>query len=62
MPLVFSTFGGLGKEATVFYNRLADLLSHKNNTSYPILDALCFIIFTSTFCVSPSWEQNTKAN
>ena len=33
-PLVFSTFGGLGKEATVFYNRLADLLSQKHNTSY----------------------------
>ena len=33
-PLVFSTFGGLGKEATIFYNRLADLLSQKHNTSY----------------------------
>ena len=30
-PLVFSTFGGLGKEAN---NRLADLLSQKHNTSY----------------------------
>ena len=33
-PLVFSTFGGLGKEATNFYNRLADLLAHKHGTSY----------------------------
>ena len=33
-PLVFSTFGGLGKEATVFYNRLADLLSQKHTMSY----------------------------
>ena len=33
-PLVFSTFGGLGKEDTIFYNRLADLLSQKHNTSY----------------------------
>jgi len=33
-PLVFSTFGGLGKEATIFYNRLANLLSQKHNTSY----------------------------
>ena len=33
-PLVFSTFGGLGKEATIFYNRLADLLSQKHSTSY----------------------------
>ena len=28
-PLVFSTFGGLGKETTIFYNRLANLLSHQ---------------------------------
>jgi len=33
-PLVFSTFGGLGREATVFYSRLADLLSKKHGTSY----------------------------
>jgi len=26
-PLVFSTFGGLGREATIFYSSLADLLS-----------------------------------
>ena len=24
-PLVFSTFGGLGRKATIFYSRLADL-------------------------------------
>ena len=33
-PLVFSTFGGLGREATVFYNCLADLLSKKHDTPY----------------------------
>jgi len=33
-PLVFSTFGGLGREATVFYSHLADLLSKKHGTSY----------------------------
>ena len=33
-PLVFSLFGGLGKEATIFYDRLADLLAHKHGTSY----------------------------
>jgi len=27
LHLFFSTFGGLGKVATIFYNRLADLLS-----------------------------------
>ena len=26
-PLVFSTFGGLGREASIFYSRLADLLA-----------------------------------
>ena len=34
-PLVFSTTGGMGKEATVFYRRwLADLLSSRNNVIY----------------------------
>ena len=33
-PLVFSTFSGLGREATVFYSRLADLLLRKHGTSY----------------------------
>ena len=26
-PLVFSTFGGLGREASIFYSRLANLLA-----------------------------------
>ena len=33
-PLVFSTTGGMGKEATVFYRRLADLLAHKHGWTY----------------------------
>ena len=33
-PLVFATTGGMGKEATVFYHQLADLLSHRNNVIY----------------------------
>ena len=33
-PLVFSTFGGLGREATVFYSRLSDLLSKKHSSPY----------------------------
>ena len=33
-PLVFVTTGGMGKEATVFYRRLADLLSRRNNMPY----------------------------
>ena len=28
-PLVFSSTGGLGREATTFYKRLADLLANK---------------------------------
>jgi len=33
-PLVFATTGGMGKEATIFYRRLADLSSHKSNVTY----------------------------
>ena len=47
-PLVFSTFGGLDKEATIFYNHLADLLSHKHGTSYNRMLSLmrCAISFS----------------
>ena len=33
-PLVFATTGGMGREASIFYRRLADLLSHRNNVTY----------------------------
>ena len=33
-PLVFSTFGGLSREATIFYSCLADLLSRKHSSYY----------------------------
>ncbi len=33
-PLVLSATGGLGREATIFYKRLASLLSHKWNNPY----------------------------
>ena len=33
-PHLFFQLGGFGKEATIFYNRLADLLSQNHNTSY----------------------------
>ena len=44
--LFFSTFGGLGKEATVFYNRLADFLLHKkHSTSYnQTLSWMCYAL------------------
>ena len=34
IPSVFATPGGMGKEATVFYHRLANLLSCRNNVMY----------------------------
>ena len=33
-PLVFATTGGMGREATAFYKRLADLISTYNNSMY----------------------------
>ena len=33
-PLVFTTTGGMGKEALVFYRCLADLLSRRSSTTY----------------------------
>ena len=45
IPLVFSTFGGLGREATIFYSRLADLLSKKHGTPYTSL-MRCSISFS----------------
>ena len=33
-PRVFATTGGMGREASIFYRRLADLLSHRNNVTY----------------------------
>ena len=60
-PLVFSTFGGLGKEA-IFYNRLADLLSQKHNTSYNqtlswMRCALSFSLLRSAFVEAESASQ-----
>ena len=33
-PLIFSTSGGLSKETTVAYKRIAELLSIKRNSEY----------------------------
>ena len=46
-PLVFETTGGMGREATVFYRRLADLLSHKSNMIYGT--TLAWIRYTLSF-------------
>jgi len=34
-PLIFSTTGGMGREATTFYKRLADKIANKHETFYP---------------------------
>jgi len=60
-PLVFSTFGGLGREAIVFYSRLADLLAKKHGTPYSktIFAALFHLIFFTVFCyLSHLGQQN----
>ena len=36
-PLVFSTTGGLGQEATTFYKRLADMLAWKEGKNYSVV-------------------------
>eukprot|EP00731_Ephydatia_muelleri_P019440 Em0012g265a len=36
-PLVFSTSGAMGREATTFYKRLADLLSDKQDKAYSLM-------------------------
>ena len=36
-PLVFSTTGGIGREATIFYKRLADLISSKRDKPYSVI-------------------------
>ena len=46
-PLVFATTGAMGREATVFYRRLADLLSHKSNMIYATI--LAWIRCTLSF-------------
>ena len=34
-PLVFSTTGGMGREASTFYKRLADMIAQKRQHPYP---------------------------
>ena len=57
-PLVFSTTGGMGKEAVTFYRRLADLLSKRNTMTYSSTLAWlrCLLSFSllrsATICAS----------
>ena len=48
-PLVFSTSGGMGEEATAFNKRLASLLSEKKGNSYS--DTISFIRRRLRFCI-----------
>ena len=53
------------KEATIFYNCLADLLSLKYNTSYhqTLLDALFIVLLIATFCnACHLWEQKVPVS
>ena len=52
-PLVFSTTGGMAREATTFYRRLAELKSTKNGKPYSSIMSwircnLCFSILRSS--------------
>ena len=53
-PLVFSTTGGMGREGTVFYRRLANLLADKQDWGYAwhhyFLGLLCSHLFSATIC------------
>ena len=48
-PLDFSTTGGMGKEVTVFYHRLADLLASKHGWTY-------ILIASPQACIITSWD------
>ena len=48
-PLVFSTLGGLGKEADKFYQRVASLISLKRDTPYS--DCAAFVRRKLSFCL-----------
>ena len=48
-PLVFSTNGGMGKEATTFYRRLADMIAQKRQHPYSVVMGWlrCRLLFAS---------------
>ena len=59
-PLVFSTTGGMGREAVTFYRRLAKLLSKQNTTTYSstLARLRCLLSFSllrsATMCIRRS--------
>ena len=48
-PLVFSTSGGMGKEAEKFHRRLASLIAEKRNTPYS--DCMSYLRKKVSFCL-----------
>ena len=57
-PLVISATGGLAREATVFYKRLASLLASKWDTSYN--STLCWLRCRLTFSLLRSAIQSIR--
>ena len=50
-PLVLSTTGGLGREATTFYKRLADLISAKQQKPYSNDIVMCWLRCRLSFAI-----------
>ena len=48
-PLIFSTYGGYGKECTAFHKRLATLMSNKRGEKYS--DTISYIRRRLRFCI-----------
>ena len=48
-PIVFSSYGGMGREAVKFHKRLAQLISEKQNEFYP--DVLNYLRTRLQFCL-----------
>ena len=62
-PLVFSTTGGMGREGTVFYQRLANLLADKQDWALALLRiswVCCVLTFSllrsAIICI---WESRS---
>ena len=60
-PVVFSSTGEMAKEATIFYKRLASLLSEKREQLYSITlgwlrCTMCFLLL----CSSIQWIRRTR--
>ena len=64
-PLVFSCYGGLSKECSTFYKKLAELLAEKKDIPYPevasyVRTRLTFsLIRVSVICLR-GWRGNVK--